>query len=391
MSYKSVSSTPLKNSVHRPHVGAGDRLSAWTTPFSLDYQESIRLAFPNVDRHRVVQVALASLAPATRKTYGSGLLRFSQFCDLHNISEVERMPASAQLLASFLAELAAGSVAHETAKNWLAGVHFWHTIYDAKWHGNRDLVSAVKGGVKKMAPSCSHRAQRQPVTIDHIYALRHSLSPSNSRDIAVLALAETAFWGICRLGELTVSSSSSFDSSYHVSMSAKYSLERNRDGAQFLKLPIPWSKTEGFVGANIILSGREDLSNPIQSFTRHMKINGALVPSTAPLFSYETSSGWVSLTKTSFMDICNNIWTKAGLTCVSGHSFRIGGTTEYLLQGVPPDVVAALGRWKSRAFLRYWRKVEEIIPTFVANSTRGESSLLSVVHTMSVYKNIHAN
>lgn len=41
---------------------------------------------------------------------------------------------------------------------------------------------------------------------------------------------------------------------------------------------------------------------------------------------------------------------------------------ELLLRGVPPDVVAVQGRWKSRAFLEYWRKIDSILPLFVTSS-----------------------
>jgi hypothetical protein len=53
---------------------------------------------------------------------------------------------------------------------------------------------------------------------------------------------------------------------------------------------------------------------------------------------------------------------------LEGHGMRIGGATELLLQGVAPDVVATQGRWKSRAFLEYWRKIESILPTFISRS-----------------------
>ncbi|KAG2063440.1 hypothetical protein BDR04DRAFT_941340, partial [Suillus decipiens] len=56
-----------------------------------------------------------------------------------------------------------------------------------------------------------------------------------------------------------------------------------------------------------------------------------------------------------FLTGCNDIWKSSNLAALSGHCFRIGGATELLLRGVPPDMVATQGRWKSRAFLEYWR------------------------------------
>ncbi|KAG1731795.1 hypothetical protein EDD22DRAFT_788407, partial [Suillus occidentalis] len=60
------------------------------------------------------------------------------------------------------------------------------------------------------------------------------------------------------------------------------------------------------------------------------------------------------LTKQKLLTRCNTIWLLAGFKSVTGHSFWIGGTTEMLLSGVPPDVVKALGHWSSDTFLHYW-------------------------------------
>ncbi|EJD33534.1 hypothetical protein AURDEDRAFT_49262, partial [Auricularia subglabra TFB-10046 SS5] len=61
------------------------------------------------------------------------------------------------------------------------------------------------------------------------------------------------------------------------------------------------------------------------------------------------------LTKRAFMARLNEIWGQAGMQRVSGHCFRIGGTTALLRAGVAPEVVKTAGRWKSDAFMRYWR------------------------------------
>jgi len=60
------------------------------------------------------------------------------------------------------------------------------------------------------------------------------------------------------------------------------------------------------------------------------------------------------------MNMCNEIWKKEDIQRITGHSFRIGGTTAYLMAGVDPDIVKKMGRWSSDAFLRYWRNVNGI-------------------------------
>ncbi|KAJ3803885.1 hypothetical protein F5876DRAFT_71086 [Lentinula aff. lateritia] len=32
-------------------------------------------------------------------------------------------------------------------------------------------------------------------------------------------------------------------------------------------------------------------------------------------------------------------WSRSGIKCITGYSFRIGGTTHYLTGGIPPDIV----------------------------------------------------
>jgi hypothetical protein len=95
------------------------------------------------------------------------------------------------------------------------------------------------------------------------------------------------------------------------------------------------------------------------------------VPPTSSLFAYTIANGgWEHMTKYKFMDLCSEVWSKAALAHVLGHSFRIGGAVELLLAGVPPEVVAATGGWTSLAFLLYWRRMEEIIPMSTSKAYR---------------------
>jgi hypothetical protein len=138
------------------------------------------------------RVLLASLDVSTRKNYGSGLLRFTQFCDAQHISEDKRMPASESILSAFCASWA-GRVASTTVSTWMAGLRFWHKFHGAPWCGGEILASVTKG-IAKMVPKSSKRPQRPPVTIEHMHALFNGLDLSNSFDAAVWALASTAFW-----------------------------------------------------------------------------------------------------------------------------------------------------------------------------------------------------
>jgi hypothetical protein len=83
---------------------------------------------------------------------------------------------------------------------------------------------------------------------------------------------------------------------------------------------------------------------------------------------YLSPTGPILLYKKPFLARCNSILAANGLGRITGHCFRIGGTTELLMVGVHPDAVKKLGRWKSDAFLRYWRKDQDLAERMAARS-----------------------
>ena len=64
---------------------------------------------------------LLSLEEKTRSNYGAGLLRFTQFCDSHNISEIDRCPASEVIISAFIASYA-GLRSSDCINGWLLGI-----------------------------------------------------------------------------------------------------------------------------------------------------------------------------------------------------------------------------------------------------------------------------
>lgn len=385
----------------RPHVLAAERLTAWSTPVTTSFHNSLTQALPDSDARALLevynlltilyfflsqsyQVMLFSLDKSTRRVYGAGLLRFTQYCDSRNIPESDRMPASEALLSGFATVMAAGRVARTTLDNWLAGLHFWHTVNGAVWNG-RDMLRTVKNGVTKLVPDSSKRAKRPPVTLEHMHALTAGLDLSNSFDTAVWAVACVAFWSCCRLGELLIPSHDTFDPLKHASGITPISIrvDTTTSSASF---HIPWTKTTHRDGADIIITKLVDPSDAFTALLHHRKVNDN-IPSNAPMFSYKTKDGgFAPMTRDWFLSRCEDVWLAAGLPKRAGHAFRIGGATELLLRGTAPDVVAVQGRWKSRAFLEYWRRIEGILPLFITNSFHAERAAL-VVHSMSSFSN----
>jgi hypothetical protein len=182
------------------------------------------------------------------------------------------------------------------------------------------------------------------------------------------ALATAAFWGCRRLGRLTEPSALEFDPKFHITQAAPMRSVTAPDGISATVLPLPWTKSTRERGALLTLTGRDDELCTQKALSNHLRVNADLHPD-APFFAYRANdSAWAYLTKDHFLRRCQDIWTSAKLLRVHGHSFRIGGSTELLLAGVPCDVVTALGGWTSLAFLLYWCKLEHIIPQHVGKA-----------------------
>jgi hypothetical protein len=366
----------LATSIFRPRVMAADRLFSWRTPYGLSHDEMLLAELPPALVESAKLSISGALAISTRSTYAAGILRFNQFCDKWQISEGARMPASYALLCAFIGNYK-GLNSGRTIRSWLSGIRAWHLTNHAPWYGDDKWVQMARISANKEG-SRHKRPLRAPVSIEHLLALRKAITLTNHFHAAVWAVALVTFFGCRRLGETTVSAASSFTPNLHVLRSAGYvcpvssflcsssacsvSFTDLRDGSRSASFRIPWTKTTREEGASIIITGRNDQLCPCEALRNHLTVNRD-VPGSSSLFAYTTADGhWEHMTKYRFMDFCTDVWSKATLAHVLGHSFRIGGAVELLLAGVPPEIVAATGGWTSLAFLLYWRRMEEILP-----------------------------
>jgi hypothetical protein len=326
----------------------------------------MRKLLPAGEVDNAYAIIFRSYTPNTHESYAAGLKRFTQYCDLHEIPERTQMPAPYYLLAAFIAAHV-GQVGGGTVKAWMSGLKVWHDIHTAPWEGLDRWVELARRTANKEGTSFA-REQCGPVTIAHMVALRAILNPSKPFDAAVWALATAAFWGCCRLGELTVPSTAEFDPKFHITRAASMRLITAPDGISVTVLSLPWTKSTRERRALLTLTRCDDKLCAQKALSNHLQVNADLPPD-APFFAYRANdTAWAYPTKDHFLRRCHDIWTSAKLLCVHGHSFRIGGSTELLLAGVPCDVVAALGGWTSLAFLLYWRKLEHIIPQHVGKA-----------------------
>ncbi|KAF8816749.1 hypothetical protein BYT27DRAFT_7065290, partial [Phlegmacium glaucopus] len=75
--------------------------------------------------------------------------------------------------------------------------------------------------------------------------------------------------------------------------------------------------------------------------------------------------GVCPLTRTEFLRRINLAAAELGIPSLKGHGIRIGATLEYLLRGIPFDVVKSIGRWSSESFVLYLRQHAVIIAPYI--------------------------
>ena len=310
-------------------------------------------------KSHVTQAIQGGWAESTLRRYTGTIKQFIRFCDAERVPEHLRFPADEFVLCAFAAS-SFGRHAGGTPRSRLSALKAWHTTHNVEWKGSTRL-RYVLNGVKNFAPTSSRRPPRPPVNASMLVQLVNSLDLDSPLDAAVAACAVTAFWGQCRLGELLPLSVSSLPPS---PLPLRSDFKRSIKNPHSCLLRLPRTKTHRH-GQDVVLVDQRAPINPISLLKNHIRVNN--IHNNDLLFSLISTNGHTPLSKKSLLHRCNAIWSTLGYPRTTGHCFRIGGTTELLIAGTPPDIVKATGRWSSESFLRYWRSLDDIAPHHIRN------------------------
>jgi hypothetical protein len=310
----------------------------------------------------------------TRETYGSGLLVYHVYCDNKNITEHERAPASQLLLSGFVSSLAV-SYSGKTISNYFYGVRAWHILHGMPWRLEKAEMETMLRAAEKLTPPTSKKEQRRPYTPDFIGALSQHFDHTNPLDAAVYACLTTCFYASARLGEFTVRRLDGFDPNKHVTLK-NLSQDQDRNGLKVAVLHLPTTKAAQIEGEDVFWACQDGPTDPETAMANHLIINNP--PEDHHLFSYQQKKGNKTLrqplTKSKFLERVKKAALAANLDPLQGHGIRIGSTLEYLLRGMPFDIMKSKGRWASDAFLLYLRKHAVIMAPYIqAKSTVHEA------------------
>lgn len=306
----------------------------------------------------------SSWAQGTRESYGAGLLVFHVFCDTRNIPEHERCPVDTLTMLTFVTSCA-GAYSGKTLANYVFGIRAWHVLHGQGWKVDQGELKSALDGAANEAPPGSKLPKRDPFAITSIIKIRTHLNLEAPLDAAVFACLTTSFYSLARLGELTVKSIKVFSPSQHVKRRDVLLDGEDRHGLRVSKIRIPRTKTSA-EGEDIYWAEQSDESDPKAALINHFRINDPLPDH--HLFAWKHPKGMRPLTRGAFLKRVGIIAKQGGCPELKGHSIRIGGTLEYLLRGIPFDVVKSMGRWSSEAFTLYLRNHAMIMAPYLQDT-----------------------
>ena len=211
-----------------------------------------------------------------------------------------------------------------------------------------------------LTPTSSKKKQQLPWTTEFILAILAQLQPTDPLHVAVEACLLTVFFTAAHLGEFTIPTLKSFDASRHVKPSDIFT-DTDRNGLKLTGFHLPVTKLGG--PKDVSFSTQTGRVDPESALCRHLTINNP--PTNDPLFSYILTGSHRGLMKRKFLKVTTKAAKAVGLNPLQGHGIWIGATLEYLLRGVPFDVMKVKGRWASDAFLLYLRKHAQILAPYM--------------------------
>ena len=305
-------------------------------------------------------VTLQGWAESTRATYGAGLLVYHVFCDSREVPEREHAPARAALVASFISALA-GSLLGKAIHNYVYSIWAWHTLYGLPWVLHEEQIATMLKGAAKLVPPALKQDKRKPVTIEMISRIKNTLDQTNPFNAAFFACLTTIFYTAAQVGEFTTQRLDTFNPAEHITRGGvRDDIDHNSLHTKVFVLPRTKSSS---AGEEVHWARQDGPTDPSDAFNRHIIINDP--PVDGPLFAYKMPKGYRPMTRQTFVVRPNKFAQAAGLDHVHGHRIRIGATLEYLLRGVPFDVMKVKGRWASNAFQLYLRKHNQILAPYM--------------------------
>ena len=309
----------------------------------------------------VEEIMLHAWGEDTQLAYRAGLLMWHCFCNEKGVPKEERAPAAQTLVSAFIAHLMV-AYSGKTISGYLSGVQVWHILNGLQWDLDKKVLDTMLCVADRLTPSSSKRKKHQPYTHNFIAAVQAHLDLNKPLDTVVYACLTTCFYASVRLSKFTAQMLAAFSLNTHVTPQ-HLSYNQDCNGLRVTVLHIPRIKAAGNEGEDMFWATQEGDMDPTEALAQHFRVNQPSIAS--HLFTYKAMNTCHTLTKVKFLERVKEAVLAAGLEPLQGHGIRIRSTLEYLLRGVPFDVMKAKGQWAGDSFQLYLQKHTIVIAPYI--------------------------
>ena len=296
-------------------------------------------------RERLLRERALALGQAidtsTWKNYGSALNSYLTFVRLHDFP-VEPTPDTLSFFTVFMCH----HIKPDSVDSYLSGICQQLEPY----------FPSVREIRKSMLCKCTltecrclrgvPTKRKRALTLHDLQLVINHYSNSNSYDdLLFISQLVTGFFALMRLGELTIPDDKTLFN--HRKFTSRTSVSLSDNDYRFF---LPSHKADKFFEGNTVIIQRHSGSiHPLSLSKKYLRSRDRLFPYSPDLWlrangSRPTRSFFIRHMKLFFMND------------VTGQSMRAGGATSLAENGVPPNLIQAIGRWASSAFQIYIRK-----------------------------------
>jgi hypothetical protein len=311
-------------------------------PLPQSSRQPVRLPW-TVDRlihERSILLGMA-IDSSTATTYSSATNSYLAFCNMHKLP-LNPTPETLSYYITFQSS----HISPRSVESYLSGIcnNLEPFFPDIRTNRASSLIKRTLAGALRRHGRPTKR--KAPLTTDNLCSIYATLNDSPIYDdILFLAMLNTGFTGLLRLGEMAVNDNRDIRDFRKVVL--RNSLVWIGNEYEFL-LPAHKADTT-FEGNKVHIAKIINAPDPTEIMTRYTRFRDNLFPLHPQLWLRSNGS---SPTRSWFLDRLRQFCPPE----ISGQSMRAGGATALAQAGASADLIRGAGRWSSNAFERYIRK-----------------------------------
>ena len=296
---------------------------------------------------KVASYRTQCFAVSTQRTYSAHRTAYFKFCELFGYSPV---PISDVIVCRYAAYLA-DRLCYNSIKQYLNIIRILHleaglpNPLDNKW-----ILSTVLKGIAKTKGTFIK--QKLPITPQLLLEIKGHLNLENGHHKTIWAACLTLFFSMLRKSNVFPQSLRSYDPTKHL---RRCDFLIHPDGLdKGLVIQIRWTKTIQYKD-RILMCPLPRLQGhplcPVQAIVKAFHHTSQADPD-GPAFMTHKSGKLVPMYYKEFITHIRR-FLGPDSNNYTGHSFRRGGASWALTQGLPGESIKILGDWKSSAYLSY--------------------------------------